>query len=50
MFGKVINETKLMSGYGTISVDTQNLPSGNYTFSLITDGKVYDTKKMTRNK
>lgn len=50
MLGKVINEVKLVSGYGTISVDTQNLASGNYTFTLVTDGKVYDTKKMVRSK
>ena len=50
MLGKVINEVKLVSGYGTISVDTKDLANGNYTYSLVTDGKVYDTKKMIRSK
>lgn len=48
MLGKVINETKLTSGYGNVSVDTQGLPNGTYTYSLIIDGKIIDTKKMIR--
>jgi len=50
MLGNVINEVKLASGYSTITVDTQDLPNGTYTFSLITDGRVLDTKKMVRIK
>jgi len=50
MLGNVINEIKLVNGYGTISVDTQDLAIGYYTFSLVINGKVYDTKKMIRNK
>lgn len=50
MLGRVINRAKLMPGYGTVAVDTQGLPSGTYTYSLIADGKVIDTKKMIRNK
>ncbi len=50
MLGNVINEVQLTAGYGTIAVDTQDLPNGNYTFSLVTDGKVYSTKKMLRSK
>jgi len=50
MLGNVINEVQLTTGYGTIAVDTQDLPNGTYTFSLITNGKVYNTKKMLRNK
>ena len=50
MLGNVINEVQLSIGYGTIVVDTQDLPNGTYTFSLITDGNVYNTKKMLRNK
>ena len=50
MLGNFINEVQLTTGYGTIVVDTQDLPNGTYTFSLITNGKVYNTKKMLRNK
>lgn len=50
LLGRVINETKPVSGYGTISVDTQDLPNGNYVYSLVVDGKVIDAKKMIRNK
>ncbi|OFX33170.1 MAG: hypothetical protein A2X08_14090 [Bacteroidetes bacterium GWA2_32_17] len=50
MLGNVIKEVQLTTGYGTIAVDTMELPNGTYTFSLVTDGKVYNTKKMLRNK
>lgn len=50
LLGRVINKTKLALGYGTISVDTQNLPNGTYSYSLIVEGKVIDTKKMVRIK
>jgi hypothetical protein len=48
MMGKVIIETKLANGYGTISVDTQDIPSGIYSYTLIVDGKIIDTKKMMK--
>ena len=50
LLGRVINKTKLTVGYGTVAVDTQDLPNGTYTYSLITDGKVINSKKMIRNK
>lgn len=50
ILGRIVNETKLIVGYGTISVDTQDLPSGTYVFSLIIDGKIFDSKKMVRSK
>ena len=50
IFGRVINKTKLASGYGTVTVDTQDLPNGTYTYSLIANEKLIDTKKMIRNK
>ena len=50
MLGKLINQTKLANGYGTVSVNTQDLPAGAYTYSLIIDGKIFDTKKMVRTK
>ncbi|HEX7414603.1 MAG TPA: tail fiber domain-containing protein [Bacteroidia bacterium] len=48
MLGRVINEVKLVNGYGTISVDTQDLPSGMYSYSLIIDGAAKDVKKMMK--
>lgn len=50
MIGRVVNETKLQAGYGTISVDTKDLPVGTYSFSLVVNEKVVDTKKMIRSK
>ncbi len=34
------------SGRGSLRVDISNLPNGNYTYSLIVDGQVIDTKTM----
>ncbi|MBI4932032.1 MAG: tail fiber domain-containing protein, partial [Bacteroidetes bacterium] len=50
MLGRIINKMKLVSGYGTVAVDTQSLPNGNYIYSLVVDGKVIDTKKMIKSK
>ena len=50
MLGKIINTTKLIKGYGNITVDTQDLPNGTYVYSLVIDGKIYDSKKMIRSK
>lgn len=50
MLGKIMKEEILKSGYGIMNVDTQELPSGIYNYSLVVDEKVIDTKKMIRNK
>ena len=50
MLGKVMVEKPLQAGYGLLNIDTQNLPSGIYTYTLVIDGKAFDTKKMMRNK
>jgi len=50
MLGKVIEEQVLQSGYGLLNIDTQNLPSGIYSYTLIVDEKVIVTKKIMRNK
>lgn len=50
MLGKVMYEKVLQCGYGLMNVDTQDLPAGIYSYSLIVEGKVMDTKKMIRNK
>ncbi len=38
------------SGNGMIKVYAANLSSGIYTYSLVVDGKVVETKKMMRTK
>ena len=51
MYGQSMKEVPLTeTGSGNIHVDSKNLASGIYTYSLIIDGKVIDTKKMIRNK
>lgn len=50
MLGKVIQEKSLQPGYGLLNIDTQDLPTGIYSYSLVVDGKVIDNKKMIRNK
>ncbi len=50
MLGKTMKEQLLQPGYGLMNVDTQDLPAGIYSYTLIVDGKVIDNKKMIRNK
>ena len=50
MLGKVIQQKLLESGYGVLNIDTQDLPTGIYFYSLVVDDKVIDNKKMVRNK
>ena len=50
MLGKVMDEKPLQSGYGLLNIDTQNLPSGIYSYTLVIESKVFDTKKMMRSK
>jgi len=38
------------SGNGQLNVNSMNLASGIYTYSLIVDNKIVDTKKMVRTK
>jgi len=45
-----MEERVLQSGYGLLNIDTQELPTGIYSYSLVVDGKVIDNKKMIRNK
>jgi hypothetical protein len=48
-FGKEIKKTEITSkGKGQINTDTQNLTSGIYSYSLVIDGVVKDTKKMVK--
>ena len=51
MYGQSMKEVPLTeTGSGNIHVDSKNLASGIYSYSLIIGGKVIDTKKMVRNK
>ena len=51
MYGQSMKEVPLtQTGSGNIHVDSKNLASGIYSYSLIINGKVIDTKKMVRNK
>ena len=45
--GKVLKvENNLTTGHGTISLAADALPSGTYSYSLLVDGKIVDTKRM----
>jgi hypothetical protein len=48
MMGRTFSEVTLVKGYGTISVDTKELPNGIYSYTLLVDGKTIDTKKMMK--
>lgn len=50
MLGKVMEEKTLQAGYGLLNIDTQDLPGGIYSYSLVVGDKVIDNKKMIRNK
>lgn len=46
-FGKIIKTVDITtSGKGTIKVFASNLSSGTYSYSLIVDGKIVESKKM----
>ncbi|OQA01208.1 MAG: hypothetical protein BWY70_00458 [Bacteroidetes bacterium ADurb.Bin408] len=48
-YGNEINKVKINeTGAGKIEVNTQNVATGIYTYSLIVNGKVADTKKMLK--
>jgi hypothetical protein len=48
-YGKEIKKVEIKDkGFGNINADTQNLTGGIYTYSLMIDGVVMDTKKMVK--
>jgi hypothetical protein len=49
--GKLINssELKTIAGNGLLTVFASDLSNGLYSYSLVVDGKVIDTKKMVKN-
>jgi hypothetical protein len=47
--GKLIQSTELtQKGKGTLNVFASDLSSGIYTYTLVVDGKIIETKKMVR--
>lgn len=50
MLGRVINETIPETGYRSISIDTQDLPNGNYFYAFIINGNKIDSKTMVKTK
>lgn len=50
ILGNTIKTADVKSGYGTVTVFAQNLTSGQYSYSLLIDGKVVETKRMVKTK
>ncbi len=48
--GKVMQSIDLEPGVGKIRVYASDLSAGTYTYSIISDGQIVDTKKMIRAK
>jgi hypothetical protein len=50
--GKLINSQDLQtkSGKGQLNVFANDLSNGIYTYTLVVDGKIIDTKRMVKNK
>jgi hypothetical protein len=47
--GKLIQATGLtQKGKGSVNVFAQDLSSGMYTYTLVVDGKIIETKKMVK--
>lgn len=47
-FGKKVKQLSLANhGKGTVSIDTNGLSSGTYTYTLFVDGKMIEAKKMS---
>jgi hypothetical protein len=44
--GMLIKSVTVTAGEGTLTVHSGNLRNGTYTYSLIADGKIVDTRKM----
>jgi hypothetical protein len=50
ILGNNIKQVEVKSGYGTVTVFASNLTSGQYSYSLVIDGKVVETKRMVKTK
>lgn len=44
--GNIVKQMQVNSAAGSITVDCSNMSSGTYSYSLIADGKIIDTKKL----
>ncbi|MBI5219004.1 MAG: T9SS type A sorting domain-containing protein, partial [Bacteroidia bacterium] len=50
-FGREISKELLnQKGYSKVDVDAEKLASGLYTYSIVVDGKIADTKRMIKAK
>lgn len=45
MHGHVIKTAEVNSGYGTVTMFASNLSTGQYSYTLVVDGKTVETKK-----
>jgi len=50
MDGRLINTFTLTNGRNTVSIGAGSLPAGQYSYTLLADGKKIDTKSMTITK
>jgi hypothetical protein len=50
ILGSVIKTVDVEPGYGVMTVFGQSLSKGQYTYSLLIDGKLIETRKMTKTK
>ena len=50
MLGSVIKTADIKTGYGVMTVFASNLSTGQYSYTLLIDGKVVETKKMVKSK
>ncbi len=50
MLGNTIKTAEVKSGYGVVTVFASNLTTGQYSYSLVIDGKVVESKRMVKTK
>ena len=50
MLGTVIKTADIKTGYGVMTVFASNLSTGQYSYTLLVDGKTIETKKMVKSK
>lgn len=50
MNGKKVQEVKVSIGFGTLDIYADDLANGNYTYAIIADGEVLESRKMIVNK
>ncbi len=50
MMGNAIKTVEVKSGYGVVTVFASNLSTGQYSYSLLIDGKVAESKKMVKQR